>query len=1158
MQRFLGFVFVAAALLVAGASGQTAAPLNLSADLVRLGIAAGNMVPNQSTLDSGPLLENAMRYAVRNQIARVVAEPGAYYFLSASTTASGAHVAFSGPSATAPALTLDFQGSDLNFARADKHGFFLTGGTNLTVQNCTIDHMRPRYTQLLVTAVDAVQRQIAFAVQPGWQSPTGLNTLFESPGTEADVYVFRNGQPWLGFTQMAVAQPLNANALSITTAAALVPESTIAAIRPGDIAVPHLRGGGHGILASNLVNCTLRNIRIYSGFVGVRLVAPSGTLLERVAVMPKPGTDRLISTVADGIQISQPGPNNVVRLCRAIRTCDDGFSPNVFAYGSVQATPTARTVQVQGDPATALADNYALPNGTNVAFERASDGVIIATAVVVAQATAPNLGNLKQVVLTLDRDVPALAGTYVYATDAHLRGGNLLLERNTVQQQGWARGMSLWGLMDAKLHGNYIHRSAFAGIDIRHQLRVGDWIVPPTVNLTLTHNVIDGAITAPDFHSVTQLGGIEAVATNSTQQPMTASPHQNITLRDNVIAEPARAGIFLAHTTGGAIEGNYLLNPNDSPNVALGYAPYRSLLTRPLVVEASTGVTVGANLIDLVSRRAFVTDGEFRALAAHAPGATVQLNAFALGSLANPTLTLTDADGRAWTLSVTGTTPHALQAQVPAAAALGGGTIAIKAGGASYLATLFIDSQDNVPSLNQPIFLVSPATTTVAADATSVSFLVIAPAGAAYQTSSRNAFVTAPAGANGPGVITFTIARNAGPARTAIVEVAGQPITLAQAGATDPVIVAAPQSQGVKAGAAATFTVSAPGAQSYQWNLNGTAIAGATTASHTVGAVTAVQIGTYSVTVRNAAGASTTSAGALLVLEVEPPPAATMSRLSNLSILATVSAADPLFTLGTSIGGAGTSGGKALLVRVGGPSLGALGVSDTLHDPKLDVFSGQTVIATNDNWGGTASLVSAFTTVGAFPYIATDSRDAAHFAPSLEPGSYTIQVSGVGGATGTVIAELYDSTPDVQLNATTPRLVNVSVLKRIGAGEVLTAGFVISGASPKRVLIRAVGPALGLPPFNLAGVMSDPKLELFSERTVVARNDNWETPVGADAATAANLAAAFSGVGAFALPAGSRDAALLVTLNPGNYTAQASAVATGGQAIVEVYEVPQP
>jgi hypothetical protein len=133
------------------------------------------------------------------------------------------------------------------------------------------------------------------------------------------------------------------------------------------------------------------------------------------------------------------------------------------------------------------------------------------------------------------------------------------------------------------------------------------------------------------------------------------------------------------------------------------------------------------------------------------------------------------------------------------------------------------------------------------------------------------------------------------------------------------------------------------------------------------------------------------------------------------------------------------------------------------------------------------------------------------------------------------------------MTTTTSRLVNVSVLKHLGTG--LTAGFVVDGTGPKRVLIRAVGPTIGAAPFNVAGAVADPQLTLFSGQTSVGTNDNW--------GGTAELTAAFTQVGAFALPATSRDAAILVTLQPGNYTVQVSGVGgTTGVAIVEVYEVP--
>jgi hypothetical protein len=265
----------------------------------------------------------------------------------------------------------------------------------------------------------------------------------------------------------------------------------------------------------------------------------------------------------------------------------------------------------------------------------------------------------------------------------------------------------------------------------------------------------------------------------------------------------------------------------------------------------------------------------------------------------------------------------------------------------------------------------------------------------------------------------------------------------------------------------------------------------------------------------------------------------------NLSILTSLTSATDSFTFGVVVGGAGTLGAKPLLVRAAGPSLIPLGVGDVLQDPKLEFFSGSAKIGENDNWGGSAALSAAMAQVGAFPFSSATSRDAAISLPSLASGGNSARISGSGA--GTVIAELYDATPQGGFTATTPRLVNVSVLKHLGSG--VTAGFVVGGSTSRRVLIRAVGPTLGNAPFNVPDVVADPQLALFSGPTQVSANDNW--------GGTGELTAAFAQVGAFPLPATSRDAALLVTLQPGSYTVQVNGIGgTTGVALVEVYEVP--
>lgn len=132
------------------------------------------------------------------------------------------------------------------------------------------------------------------------------------------------------------------------------------------------------------------------------------------------------------------------------------------------------------------------------------------------------------------------------------------------------------------------------------------------------------------------------------------------------------------------------------------------------------------------------------------------------------------------------------------------------------------------------------------------------------------------------------------------------------------------------------------------------------------------------------------------------------------------------------------------------------------------------------------------------------------------------------------------------MSAQEPRVANLSTRAHAGvAADTLTSGFVISPGASKAVLIRAIGPSLA--PFGLSGLLADPILTIFNASGVaVAANDNWLSP---DAAT-------MTAVGAFPLSAGSRDAALVATLAPGNYTAQVSGNgATTGLALLEIYEV---
>lgn len=271
-------------------------------------------------------------------------------------------------------------------------------------------------------------------------------------------------------------------------------------------------------------------------------------------------------------------------------------------------------------------------------------------------------------------------------------------------------------------------------------------------------------------------------------------------------------------------------------------------------------------------------------------------------------------------------------------------------------------------------------------------------------------------------------------------------------------------------------------------------------------------------------------------------PAGAPSRLTNLSVLAPIVGGDS-FTVGYVVGGGGTSGSKNLVLRAVGPSLYPLGVSDVLADPKLERYAGATKTGENDNWGGSAALASAMSSVGAFAFSGPASRDAATTVAILT-GDHSMRISETGGGSGRVLAEIYDATPEAAFTPNTPRLVNLSLLKGSAGG--ITAGFVVAGAGETRILVRAVGP--GLSAFGVVGTGADPSLTLHAGDVEIGNNDNW--------GGGPELAAAFSQAGAFGLAPNSRDAALKASLRAGNYTVRVQTGDSTGTVLVEVYELP--
>ena len=396
-------------------------------------------------------------------------------------------------------------------------------------------------------------------------------------------------------------------------------------------------------------------------------------------------------------------------------------------------------------------------------------------------------------------------------------------------------------------------------------------------------------------------------------------------------------------------------------------------------------------------------------------------------------------------------------------------------------------------------------------------------------TPSYTAVLAQPAAA-GTYTVTVTNTDLTGNART----VTSAPATLTvNVPAGSPAISAQPQGGPLAPGGSVELSVTASGAGlSYQWMLNGSAIAGATGSTYA-----ATAAGRYTVAITNS----------VATLVSDEAIVGSVNRLTNISTRALVGTGASILIPGLYISGSGT---ETLLIRGDGPALTQYGVTGVLAQPTLSVFdSAGTLVASNSGWGTNASapqIVTVSAQVGAFP-LASGSGDCALIA-NLSAGAYTVQISGMNSTTGVALAEVYEVS-----STGSARLANISTRATVGTGgNILIPGFYIAGSGSEKLLIRADGPALTQ--YGVTGVLAQPTLSVFnSAGTMIASNTGWGT--GTDAAQVPGVAAS---VGAFPFTAGSADSALIVDLQPGGYTIQITGVGgTKGVSLAEIYEVAQ-
>ncbi len=434
--------------------------LNLSRDLFNKGIAATNLAPNTPTLDARPLVEAAVAWAANNRISTIVADTGSYYFLTQHSP--NQHVLV--PAANY--LTIDFQNSNLYFAKSNTAAIECQSCVGVTFQNFTVDYQQLPFTQATITAVDAASGKLTYQALPGWQSPADFGATRAPDGSDViRMFVFRNGAPLSQVGRLVAARPGSGSTITVTnTTDPWASAASLAAIQAGDTLVFTDCGGPAAINVTSGQRVYIKNVSVYAaGGTAVQFARTSGVIADHLQVIPRPGTSRLISANGRGIVSTYALAGNSLTNNTVRRTCDDAVSlTTAWIATTVQVAGTNITVNRRADSPIANA---------SISFINPSDASVVTSANVVSQNPLPasqTYTDGETITLTLDKAVSGVAaGMGVVDNDSAKRGNGSSVSGNLAQQIVFGSGVVLAGVQNVQVHDNLVQQTANAGILVR-------------------------------------------------------------------------------------------------------------------------------------------------------------------------------------------------------------------------------------------------------------------------------------------------------------------------------------------------------------------------------------------------------------------------------------------------------------------------------------------------------------------------------------------------------------------------------------------------------------------------------------------------------------------------------------------------------------------
>jgi hypothetical protein len=275
-----------------------------------------------------------------------------------------------------------------------------------------------------------------------------------------------------------------------------------------------------------------------------------------------------------------------------------------------------------------------------------------------------------------------------------------------------------------------------------------------------------------------------------------------------------------------------------------------------------------------------------------------------------------------------------------------------------------------------------------------------------------------------------------------------------------------------------------------------------------------------------------------------------ISKLLGISTRGLVSSSMPMYG---SVAITGSQSKKVAFMGKG-QTMAAQGVTNYIADPVIEIWrvgsSGSwEVYKTNDNWGDASGTESISTVSGETGITVPVGTTESAIVLTLDPGNYSAILKSKSTTTQEGLVEAYE----ISESGVTSRLLGISTRGPMSSAYPMYGSIAISGTENKKVAFMGKGPTMSAQ--GVTNYIADPLMEIWrigasGSWEVYKTNDNWGDASGAESISMV------SGKTGITLPTSANEAAIVLTLSPGNYSAILKSKSTAVQdGLVEAYEI---